>query len=109
MPCCSRRQFSGAEVILRRDAERIGDTIEKCKHCGDVDGFCDLFFFPACYSKFLNILGRGAISGVSDQLDVIQQGALRRSKARFVKLACHDSLYALIRCSLDPQEVGVAV
>lgn len=104
-----RGQFSCPEVVLRRNTECVGNAVEKCKHCRDVDSFCDLIFFPACISKFLNILGGRAIGGVRNQLDVIQQGALRRRKARFGKLAFDDGLYALIRCSLDTQEVGVAV
>src|SRR5271169_2928180 len=34
--------FVGREVVLRRNAERIGNAIEKCKHRGNVDRFSDL-------------------------------------------------------------------
>jgi hypothetical protein len=34
---------------------------------------------------------------------------LRRRKARFVKLAFDDCFYTSIGCSLDPQEVGMAI
>jgi hypothetical protein len=46
---------------------------------------------------------------VGYQLHIVQQGALRWRKARFVKLAFDDCSYTLIGCSLDPQEVSVAV
>ena len=49
------------------------------------------------------------MGSVRDQLDVIQQRALPRSKARFVKFAFDDGSYTLIRRSLDTQEVGMAV
>jgi hypothetical protein len=104
-----RRHFPGPEVVLGGNAEGISNPIEKGEHCGDVDSFRDLLFFPAEVTKFLNILGGRTIGGVGDQLDVIQQSALRRSEARFVKLTFNDGLYTLIRCSLDTQEVGVAV
>jgi len=105
----SRCQFPSPKVILGRNAECVSDAIEKSEHCGDVDSFRNLVFFPACVPKFLHILGGRAIGGVGDQLDVIQQSSLRRSKAGLVKLAFDDGLYALIRCSLDTQEVGMAV
>jgi hypothetical protein len=69
----------------------------------------DLFFLPACHSQFLNIVRSGAISSASDQFHIPQQCTLRWHKARFVKLAFDDCFYTLIGCSLDPQEVGVAV
>jgi hypothetical protein len=102
-------QFPDPEVVLRRNAECVRDAVEKCEHCGDVDSFRNLFFFPARVSKFLHIFCGRAIGSVRDQLDVIQQRALRRSKARFVKFALDDGFYTLIRRSLDTQEVGVAV
>jgi len=46
---------------------------------------------------------------VGYQFHIVQQGALRSRKARFVKLAFDDCFYTLIGCSLDPQEVGMAV
>ncbi len=46
---------------------------------------------------------------MSNQFYIFQQSALRRRKARFVKLAFDDCFYTLIGCSLDPQEVGMAV
>jgi len=59
-------QFPGSEVVLRRNTECISNAIEKCEHCGDVDSFCNLLFFPACVSKFLNVLGGRAIGSVGD-------------------------------------------
>ena len=46
---------------------------------------------------------------MSNQFHIFQQSALRRRESRFVKLAFDDCFYTLIGCSLDPQEVGVAV
>jgi hypothetical protein len=105
----SRFQFPGREVVLRRNPECVCYAIEKSEHCGDVDSFCDLFFFPPQVSKFLNILGSRAIGSIGDEFDVVQQSALRWSQACFFKFTFDDSLYALIRCSLDTQEVSVAV
>jgi hypothetical protein len=105
----SRFQFPRSEVVLRRDTEGVGDAIEKGEHRGDVDGFCDLVFCPACVTKFLNILGGRAVGSVGDQLDIVQQSALRRIQPCFVKFAFDDSLYAFILCSLDTQEVGMTI
>jgi hypothetical protein len=65
-------QFPRSEVILRRNTERVSDTIEKGKQRRDVYGLGDLLFLPACVSEFLNIFGGRAIGSVGDQLDVIQ-------------------------------------
>jgi hypothetical protein len=46
---------------------------------------------------------------VRNQFHIFQQGALGCRKARFVKLAFDDCFYRLIGCSLNPQEVGMAV
>ena len=44
-----------------------------------------------------------------NQFHIFQQDALGCRKARFVKLAFDDCFYRLIGCSLNPQEVGMAV
>jgi hypothetical protein len=46
---------------------------------------------------------------VRNQFHIFQQDALGCRKARFVKLAFDDCFYRLIGCSLNPQEVGMAV
>jgi hypothetical protein len=46
---------------------------------------------------------------VSNQCHIFQQRTLRGREARLVKLAFDDCLYTLIGCSLNPQEVGVAI
>ena len=46
---------------------------------------------------------------MSNEFHIFQQSALRRRESRFVKLAFDDCFYTLIGCSLNPQEVGVAV
>ena len=43
----SRCQFPDPEAVLRRNAECVSDAVEKCEHCGDVDSFRNLLFFPA--------------------------------------------------------------
>jgi hypothetical protein len=46
---------------------------------------------------------------VRNQFHIFEQRALGGRKARLVKLAFDDCFYTLIGCSLNPQEVGVAV
>src|ERR1700690_355065 len=70
-------QLPSCEVVLSRDAERVGDAIEESKQRCDVDGFCNLFLFPTRKAQLLNIVGGGAVSGASDQFHIFQQGALR--------------------------------
>ena len=44
-----------------------------------------------------------------NQFHIFQQDTLGCRKARVVKLAFDDCFYRLIGCSLNPQEVGMAV
>jgi hypothetical protein len=104
-----RREFPRREIVLRRHPEGIGDAVEKSEQRGHVHRFSDLLFLPARITKLLNIIWRCPVSGLGDQLYIVQQGALRRRKARFLDPALDDCLYALIRGSLNPQEVSVAV
>ena len=103
------RHFSGGEIVLRRDAEGVGDAVEEGEEGRDVDSLGDLFFFPACRSEFIDILDGGAISSVRDELYIVHQGEFGPGQAGFVQLAFQDCGYAFIGCSLDTQEVGVAV
>ena len=105
----SRCQFPNCEVVLRSNAEGVCDAIEESKQTRDIYGFGNLFFFPSCGAQLLHILRGGSVSGPCNQFHIDQQDMLRRRKARFVKLAFDDCFYTLIGCSLDPQEVGMAV
>jgi hypothetical protein len=105
----SRCQFPSCQVVLRRNAEGVRDAIKESKQGRDIYGFGNLSFFPSCGAQLLHIVRGGSVSGLRNQFHIVQQDALRRRKARFVKLAFDDCFYALIGCSLDPQEVGMAV
>jgi hypothetical protein len=102
-------QFPGSEIILRRNAECISDAIEEREQGCNVYRFGDLFFLPASYSQFVNILGRRPVSSVCNQFHICQQRSLRGRQARLINLAFDDCFYTLIGCSLNPQEVGMAV
>jgi hypothetical protein len=105
----SRCQFSRCEVVLRRNAERVCDTIEESEQGCDVYSFGNLYFFPSCNTQLLNIVRGGSVSGVGYQFHIVQQGTLSWREARLVKFAFDDCFYTLIGCSLNPQEVGMAV
>jgi len=49
------------------------------------------------------------MGGIGDQLDIIQQEALRHAKAGVVQLAFENCGYALIGGSLNTQEVSMTV
>src|SRR5271166_29674 len=101
--------FSFLEIVLCGNAKGVCNSIEKCEQSCNVNRFRDLIFFPACLSKLLNVLSGGAISGVSNQFGIIQQGTFRGGEAGLVQLAFESRDYALIGGSLDTQEVSVAV
>lgn len=103
------RHCSAYQVILRRNAKRIGDAVEKCKERGNVDRFGNLILRPTRIAEFLHVFGSGAISGIGHELCVIEQGALGRSQAGVIELALKNCVYCLVRSSLNPQEVSVAV
>ena len=122
MKCLSSKIFSGAEtglrlrshlsfaeVILRWNAEGIGDPVEKREHSGDVDGFGDLSFGPAGVADFLNLRVSGARGVIGDEFDVGHQGAFGGREPGFVELAFEDGFYGLVSGSLNTQEVGVAI
>jgi hypothetical protein len=64
--------------------------------------------FQSSNARLRNIVG-GSVGGVGYQFHIVQQSTLRRGKTRFVRLAFDGCFYALLGCSLDPQEVGMAV
>jgi len=94
---------------LGRNAEGIGDTIEERKHGGDIHRLSNLFLLPARISEFLHVLDRGFVSGFRNQFYVLQQCPLARAETGFLELSAEDCFYALICCSLNPQEVSVTV
>src|SRR5215469_8798942 len=104
-----RSQSSSPQIVLRRHAERIRYAIEEGKHRGDINGLSDLVFRPAMVAKYLDVLGRGAICGFSNFLDVVEQRSLGRRQAGLIELALENRLYAVIISSLNTQEVGVTV
>lgn len=53
-----RRQLSCQKVILRRNAEGIGDPIKECEQSGDINGLRNLIFFPARQAYLLHVLTR---------------------------------------------------
>ena len=52
---------------------------------------------------------RGAVSGIGDQLRVVQQGAFSRSEPGFIELPFQNRINTLIVGPLNTQEVSVAV
>ena len=105
----SGRQFARFEIVLGRDAEGVGDAVEKGEQCRDVYGLGNLVFLPADGPEFLNILDGGAVGGVGNELHIRQENSFRFCKARLFELALQNCRYALIGCSLNTQEVSVAV
>jgi hypothetical protein len=65
-----RSHSSFGQIILRRNAERVGHAIEKREERGDVNGFSDLIFFPSGIAQFLNVCVGGARGIFGDLLDV---------------------------------------
>src|SRR5436305_7652368 len=66
----SRSQFALRKIILRRNAERISDTVEESEQRRDIDRLSDLLLSPAGISQFLHVLSCRAIRGASNQLHV---------------------------------------
>jgi hypothetical protein len=104
-----RCQFSCRQVILRRNAEGVGNTIEEGKHGCDIHGFSNLFLLPARVAEPLHVVRSCLVSRFCNQLYVLEQCPLARSETGFVKLAVEDCLYALICGSLNTQEVSMTV
>ena len=94
---------------MRRNAESIGDAVEKSEHCSDIYCLGNLFLLPAYVTEVLHILHGCLVSSFGHQLYEVQQRLLACSETGFVKLAFDDCLYALIGGSLNTQEVSVAV
>jgi hypothetical protein len=105
----SKCQFPGREVVLRRNAECIGDAVEESEQGCNIDRLGNLSFFPPCQPQLLDIFRSRPVGSVGNEFHVVEEGTLRWRKARFVKLAFNDCFYTLIGCSLNPQEVGMAV
>jgi hypothetical protein len=107
--CRLRGHFPDGEVVLRGNAESIGDAIEEGEHGDDVDGLSDLVLGPADGAKLCDIFDGGTVGGFGDELGVVQQSVLRLGQARFIELAFENGCDSLIGGSLNPQEVSVAV
>jgi len=97
------------EVVLRGDAEGVGDAVEEREHGGDVNGFGDLIFGPARLAQLLDVLGGRAIGRLGDQFDIVQQAALCRTQSCVINFSFQDRCDTLFRGSLNTQEVDVAV
>jgi hypothetical protein len=106
---CLRSHVSDGEVVLRGNAEGIGDAIEEGEHGDDVDGLSDLVFGPAGGAKFFDISGGRTVGGFGNEPGVVQQSALRLGQASFIELAFENGCDSFIGGSLNPQEVSVAV
>jgi hypothetical protein len=105
----SRSHASGEKVVLRRHTESVRYAIEKREHCDDVYGFRDLILAPACITQLLYVRGGGLGGSPGDQLGIIEQSPLGRGQSRLIELALENCRNALVGCSLNTQEVGVAV
>jgi hypothetical protein len=68
------------------NAEGVRDAVEEGEHGGDVNSFGDLVFFPACDAQLLDIFRSGAVGSFGDEVNVIEQGALRPGEARLLQL-----------------------
>ena len=111
--CCSndrlRRQFSSLQVIRRRHAKGVGNTIEEGKHGRDVHSFRNLILTPPEIPQSLNIFVGRTVCSVGDQLNVTKQADLPAGKSCFIQLTFQDGLNTFIGCSLNTQEVSMAV
>ena len=96
-----------SEVSRLRDAECIGDAIEEGKHGCDVNSFRNLRLCPPMIAQDLHILRSGAVGGLSDLADIVQESTFRWIEVCFIQLALGDRLYCLFFCSLNPQEVSM--
>ena len=105
----SRRQFSGREILLGRNAKGICNAVKESEHCSDIHCLGNLFFLPTHIAELLHILRGCFVSSFRNQLHVLQQGPLAGSETGFGKFAFDDCLYALIGGSLNTQEVSMAV
>jgi len=99
------RQPVHFEVTLRSYPEGIRDSIEECEHRGDIDSLGYLRLRPAMISQLSHVLICGAIRRFGHLGHIIEQGAFRRTQARFFQIAIRDGLYRFVFCSLNTQEV----
>jgi hypothetical protein len=105
----SGRQVSRRQIILRRHAKGVRDSIEESEQGDDVNRLCDLIFGPAGVSQFLDIRSGGVVSSRCDEFRVIEQCAFSGRQSRLIELSLQNRCNASIGGSLDTQEVGVAV
>src|SRR6266567_8417267 len=105
----SRRQSSGREVVLGRNAKGIGDTVEESEHRNHIHRLGNLFFLPAYIAELLHVLGSCFVSSFRDQLYIFQKRTLTGTETSLVKIALKDCFHALICGSLNTQEVSMTV
>jgi hypothetical protein len=95
--------------LLSRHSEGVGDTIEEGKQRDDVHRLSNLVLTPTRITQLLNVSGRRTIRRFGDQLSVVQERTLGVGQTRPFEFAFQNRYNAVVRGSLNPQEVGVAV
>ena len=94
---------------MRRDSERICHSIEEREHRGDVNGFCDLLLGPSNISEPLHICRCRSRRRLRHLPHVFHQLSLGFSQPRTVEIALSNCRNSLLVCSLNPQEVCMAI
>jgi hypothetical protein len=93
------------EIALRRNAKRIGYTIEEGKQGGNIDSLCDLGLTPAMIAEDLDVFFCCAVGGLGYFGDVFEENALSRCELSLVEVPLRNRLHRFLVCSLNPQEV----
>ena len=73
------RQRVRLQISLRRDPERICDTIKERKHRGNVNGLGNLRLGPAMIPQNLDIFRGGSVRCLGHFLHIIEKRAFRRA------------------------------
>ena len=97
------------QVILLRNAKRIGHPVEEGKHRGDVHRLRDLVLVPARVAQPLNVFRSCAIGRLGDKLHIVEQSPFGRGQAGGIKVSVENRANTSVIGSLNTQEVGVAV
>jgi len=105
----SRRELSGRKIVLRRYSECVGHAIEERKQRDHVNRFRDLLFAPARVSQPLDVFCRGTGGRMGNQLRVVEQHPFSGGQIGLIERTFHDGFDGFVRCSLNTQEVSVAV
>src|SRR5271165_38771 len=104
-----RRHPAQRQIVLRRHAKRIGDTVEEGEQRRDVNRLGDLLLSPAVVAQPLDVFRGRAVRRFGYKLHVLHEGVLRLRQARLVEFALQYRIHALIVGPLNTQEVGMAV